>query len=105
MRRLLQFLAIYLGFSIALGLLWLLLPFANTPTSISGWAWLLLLALPIQLGAEFLGDLLWKNKVAQAIEIQTEQQSFSWLRIAYGVLHFGVIIGGLFALTFLFGAQ
>lgn len=45
----------------------------GTLTSISGWAWLLLLALPIQLGADFLGDLLWKNKVAHALEIKTEQ--------------------------------
>ncbi len=105
MRRLLQFLAMYVGTSIALALLWLLLSFPKHPTSAAGWAWLLFLALPVQLGAEFVGDLLWKNNVAQAIEMKTQQQPFSWLRIAYGVLHFCLIIGALLALVFWFGAN
>lgn len=63
----------------------LLSVFPRHPQTFKGWVWLFVLALPITLLGEFLGDRLWKNRLAQTIEQRTANQTLSLLRIAYGL--------------------
>jgi len=54
--------------------------------------WVFILALPLQLVGEFLGDVLWKNRVSHFVEQKTAAKSFSVLRILYGFLLVSVTI-------------
>lgn len=76
----------YLGLSLLMALLLLLYSFPNYPKSLNGWAWLFLLALPITLVGELFGETVWRNPVANSIEIHTAEKRFSWLRICYGLI-------------------
>lgn len=100
--RTLRFIGIYLLLSLAVVLSWLVGDFIfgaiRFPTSWLGWILLFLLALPIQIIGEWVGDwFLTKNRLAQHIEEKTSSQQFSVLRIFYGLitllLVFGLIVG------------
>lgn len=56
-----------------------------------------MLALPVQLAGEFVGELLWNNKASRLVEQKTAAKSFSPLRICYGLvlllLFAGLLLG------------
>lgn len=99
MRRIVMFFIAYLGFSAVLVALWLFLSYPEHPTSVSGWLLLLVLALPAQIALEFIGEVLWKNKAARFVEDRTASKSFSWIRVAYGLIHIGVILGAVLVVS------
>lgn len=76
-----------------LGLTWVMLSYPDTPSTASEWLWILALALPLQLASEFLGELVWNNKATRFVEQKTATQSFSLVRILYGVVLLLVFAG------------
>lgn len=63
------------------------------PSTPSGWLWAFLPAIPLQLAFEFLGELVSKNKATRFVAQKTAEQSFSLVRILYGVVLFLVFAG------------
>jgi len=92
---------VYLGLSAVAASTWFLWSFPDHPKSVSGWLWVLLLALPIQIVGEFAGESLWNGLGGRAIERRTSDRSFSWLRILYGLMVTLVFCGGVIGLTLL----
>ncbi|HET7831538.1 MAG TPA: hypothetical protein VFK88_01095 [Gallionella sp.] len=84
MKRVLKFLGWYIAASFAAALAMLLFAFPDYPRTITGWLVFFLLALPVTLVGEATGNMLWRNRVALAVEEHSAGQSLSWLRIAYG---------------------
>ena len=103
MARLFRFLGWYLAltFAASLGLLILALP--NHPKTLSGWLWFFLLALPVTLVGELIGEGIWRNPVAKAIEKESSNRQFSWLRIAYGFVAMLLIFGVVWGLALFLG--
>ena len=97
MRRVTEYLAVYLGLSILLGLVFLALSYPWLPSTPGQWLALCLLALPVQLLAEFIGNFLWNNPLAQSVDRSTSHRSLSLLRIGYGVFAVLACIGLAFA--------
>jgi hypothetical protein len=93
MRTVIKFIGIYIGLSVFLGLMWVMLSYPDTPSTASEWLWILVLALPLQLAFEFLGELVWNNKATRFVQQRTASQSFSLVRILYGVVLLLVFIG------------
>ena len=97
MRTVLKAMAIYVGVSIFLVLLWLVLGAADVPTTATQWLWLLVLAVPLYLVGELLGHGLWHNRAARFVEKKTAGKRLSVLRMLYAflVLLFvcGVMVG------------
>lgn len=95
--RTVKFIGAYIGASVFLGLLWAVLSYPDIPSTISEWVWILALALPLQLAGEFLGERFWNNKATRFVEQKTAAQSFSLIRILYGVflllLFTGLVLG------------
>ncbi len=83
----------YIGLSVVMGLMWVILSYPDTPSTAAQWLWLFALALPLQLAGEFAGELLLNNKATRLVEQKTATKPFSMLRICYGVLLFLVIAG------------
>ena len=81
----LRFLGIYTTLSLILGLLLLLQVFPWRPTTVVGWIGFFAVALPLTAAGEWLGDVVFENRMAQRLG-STEPNSFSFLRIAYGVV-------------------
>lgn len=63
--------------------LWLVFAFPWHPKSPLGWALLFLLALPMTLAGEFVGDKLLNSRPGRYVEKKTKHKSFSCLRIVY----------------------
>ena len=99
MRRMFSFLMIYVVLSAIAAIGWLVASFPNYPHSMSAWLWLFLLALPVQCLFELIASVIWNNKASRAIEFKTAEKSFSWVRIGYGLLCFGVFSGALMAVS------
>jgi hypothetical protein len=93
MRTTIKFVGIYIGLSVFLVLMWAIFSYPNAPSTPSGWLWAFLLAIPLQLAFEFLGELVSKNKATRFVEQKTAEQSFSLVRILYGVVLFLVFAG------------
>lgn len=87
MRFAAKLITIYIGLSVFLGLLWAILSYPNLPSTPVEWVWVFALALPLQLAGEFLGEILWKNKVTQLVAQKTAEKSVSLLRIFYLLLY------------------
>lgn len=83
----------YLALSLVLGLIGLAAAYPEIPSTPLAWIALFALAVPVWLAAEFCGHLLWKNRVARFVDEATKTQSFSLVRIAYGVLAILLAIG------------
>lgn len=79
--------------SFVLGLMGLAAAWPDIPSTPLAWLALSALAVPVWLAAEFCGHLLWKNRVARFVDEATKTQSFSLVRIAYGVLSILLAIG------------
>jgi len=91
--------AIYLALSLRLAALALLQVVPWRPASWLGWTALLLLALPLSLLGEYVGQLLWTNRMSRSIEERTRGQAFSWARVAYALVVMVVVLGALIAAT------
>lgn len=93
MRTAIKFFGIYIGLSVFLVLMWAIFSYPNIPSSPSAWLWAFLLAIPLQLAFEFLSDVIWNNKATRFVEQKTATQSFSLVRILYGVVLLLVFAG------------
>lgn len=97
MRTTIKFVSIYIGLSVFLVLIWAIFSYPNIPSTPSAWLWAFLLALPLQLAFEFIGELVSNNKATRCVEQKTAEQSFSLVRILYGLILFlmfaGLVIG------------
>src|SRR5688572_2351057 len=93
MRSTIKFVGIYVGISVFLVLMQAIVFYPDTPSTPSAWVWAFLLAVPLQLAFEFLGELVSNNKATRFVEEKTATQSFSLLRILYGVVLFSVATG------------
>ena len=83
----------------------LIVAFPHHPRTLVGWAAFFLLALPVTLFGEAVGEGLWRNRVAQAVEQRAEGQSFSWLRIAYGFVAMLLLFAVVWGLALFFGVE
>jgi len=86
MKTMLRVVVAYVVISVVLGALALFLSFPARPTTGIGWLLLFALALPLTLIGELVGDALFRNPLSQAVEKRTQRRSFSWLRIATGLV-------------------
>lgn len=100
MRTVIKILGIYIGLSVFMGLMWVMLSYPDTPSTASEWVWIFVFALPLQLAFEFLGELLWNNKATLFVEQKTATQSFSPIRILYGVFLLLAFTGLLLAASY-----
>ena len=95
--RVLKVLAIYVGLSVFLVLLWLGLNAGVLPATATEWLWLLVLAVPLQLAGEFISHSLWSNRITNFVERRTAGKRLSVLRMLYAFLmilfFYGVILG------------
>jgi di/tricarboxylate transporter len=99
MARLLKIIAAYILLSAIAAVGVLIGIFPKHPTTIGGWCLLLVLALPIIIVGELIGEALWRNRLAQAIEAKTKERSLSALRIIYALM----VMLLLFSLVFAVG--
>ena len=83
MERLLTFVVLYLTLSTAAVLALLGGVFPNHPKTVTGWALLFVLALPLTLAGELVGEFLWRNRIAHAIAARSSGSSLSFLRLGY----------------------
>ena len=83
----------------------LIFAFPHYPKTLVGWAAFFLLALPVTLVGEVVGEGLWRNRVAQVVERRTEGKSFSWLRIAYGFVTMLALFAVVLGLALFFGVE
>lgn len=81
MKSILKFVAIYVLFSAVLGGLALLQLFPIRPRSWDAWLLFFTLIVPFTIIFEFVGELLCRNTICQAVEYRTSNKRFSWLRI------------------------
>lgn len=86
MKPALRYVAAYLVLSAVLAGLALIQSFPDRPSSWVGWLLLLALVAPVTIAAEFLGEVIFRNPVSQAVERRTREKSFSWLRILAGLI-------------------
>jgi hypothetical protein len=93
MRTIIKSVGIYVGLSVFLVLTWAIFSYPNMPSTLSGWLWAFLLAVPLQFAFEFLGELVTKSKATRFVEQKTAEQSFALVRILYGVVLFLVFAG------------
>jgi hypothetical protein len=95
MARLLRIAGIYLGLSVIAALGIVIGVFPKHPTTLNGWLLLLVLALPLTIAGEMLGEAVWRNKLADAVRDNTRGQSLSALRMVYalvaGLLLFAIV--------------
>lgn len=99
MNRILRIGTAYVVLSLVLGGLAMLQGFPQRPTTWLGWFALFALALPVTVAGEYVGELLFRNRLSQAVEQRTQQRRFSWLRIAYVLLLFLPLFAGITALA------
>ncbi|MFC5462086.1 hypothetical protein [Massilia niabensis] len=96
-----RILTVYLGLSILLGLVFVVFSWPDLPSTPAQWMAVFLLALPVQLAGELVGNCLWNNRLARSVDQATAHQSLSLLRIGYGVFAILSCIG--LAFTAIYG--
>lgn len=102
MKPALRFVAAYVLLSAVLGGLALLQSFPARPTSRVGWLMLFALVVPVAIAAEFVGELIFRNPVSQAVERRTKDKCFSWLRILVGLVLMLLVFAAVFGVGQLF---
>lgn len=93
MRTAIKFAGVYIGLSFFLVMMWAIVSYPNIPSTPGAWLWAFLLAIPISLVFEFVGEIVSNNKVTRFVEQKTAEQSFSSIRILYGLVLFLVFAG------------
>lgn len=101
MRTALKVLAIYVGLSVFLVLLWLGLGAGELPATATQWLWLLVLAVPLQLAGELIGQGLWNNRATRFVEQKTAGKRLSALRMLYAFLMILFFGGAILAASYL----
>jgi hypothetical protein len=103
--RILKILGWYCTLTVAaaLGLLVLALPYH--PKSSIGWIVFFILALPISLIGEAIGEGLWRNPLAKRIEERSSQSTLSLSRIVYGFFAMLLVFFAAWALVSFFGVE
>jgi hypothetical protein len=91
--------------SCLLGGLTLIQSFPVRPTSWLGWLLLFMLAIPITLAGEFLGDVIFRNPASQAAGRRTRHLQFSWLRVLVALVVTLVALGAVLGLGHLISAN
>jgi hypothetical protein len=99
MTRLLRFVAIYLLVAGAAALLLLIPLWPWRSSSPQGWALYAILALPIMIAGEWIGDKVLHNRLSRAVDRATRQRQFSWFRIGYLIALTLALIGLALAVT------
>ena len=102
MKPALRFVVAYVLLSSVLGGLALLQSFPTRPTSWGGWLLLFALVVPVTIAAEFVGELIFRNPVSQAVERCTKGKGFSWLRILVGLVLMLFVLAAAFGISQLF---
>ncbi|NHZ43917.1 hypothetical protein [Massilia aquatica] len=101
MRTALKVVAIYVGLSVFLVLLWLGLGAGELPATVTQWLWLLVLAVPLHLAGELIGQGLWGNRAGRFVEQKTAGKRLSVLRMLYAFLMILFFCGALLAASYL----
>jgi len=83
MERLLTFVVLYLAVSTVAVLALLVGVFPYHPKTITEWALIFVLALPLTLAGELVGEFFWRNRITQAIAARSSGSSLSLLRLGY----------------------
>ena len=83
--KLLRIVGAYLALSFVFGLIALAQIYPVVPSTPRQWLGLFLLSLPVWLAAQAYGHFLWKNRFARFVDEATEAESFSFVRVAYGI--------------------
>ncbi len=83
----------------------LIVAFPSHPKSLLGWFAFFILALPVTLLGEVIGEGLWQNRLARRIEEKTAGQSFSWWRITYGFVAMLLVFAVAWKLAIWFGVE
>ena len=100
-RRALTFVGLYAAFSLVLGAGLLLQVFPWHPSTVFGWVALFAAALPITAAGEWLGSVLFENRVARSLGSRNDPNGLSWARVAYGVAAaVGVVLIGVFVVGY-----
>jgi hypothetical protein len=79
--------------------------FPKHPTTLGGWLLLLGLALPLTIAGELVGEAIWRNRLARAIENNTKDQSLSGLRMLYALVAMLLVFGLVFVVGHFMEAQ
>jgi len=98
MERLLTFVVLYLVLSTIAVVVLLAGAFPYHPKTLTGWALLFALALPLTLIGEFVGEFFWRNRIAGAMVARSSGNSLSLLRMSYAfvvMLLFFVVAFGI----------
>jgi hypothetical protein len=105
LQRVIKFLGLYVAISIFAAVVLLIYVFSHYPKSIVGWVLFFVLALPIAIIGEAIGEAIWRNPVARKLERLTSDRSLSWLRICYGFIAILLLSGLVWAIIVIFGGQ
>lgn len=101
MKRLLIIAGIYLSMSAIAAVSVLIGAFPEHPTTLNGWVLLMLLALPLTIVGELVGEIIWRNRIARAVEENTPGQSLSGSRILYALVAMLLLFGLVFTVGYL----
>lgn len=93
MTRLARISAVYVGLSVIAAVGVLVGVFPKHPTTLNGWLLLLVLALPLTIAGELVGEMIWRNRLARAIESNTKGQSLSGFRMLYALVAMLLMFG------------
>jgi hypothetical protein len=74
------------------------------PISWHAWLLLVVLALPVLIAGEWLGEKMLTNPLSRSVDRATAESSFSWLRIAYLLAVLVFVLGVLAIMRHLWGA-
>ncbi|WP_092393230.1 hypothetical protein [Collimonas sp. OK412] len=105
MYRIIKFIGWYIALSVAAILGMLVLAFPDYPNTQSGWLWFFVLALPVTLVGDLIGEFTFRNRVAQAILEKSQGKAFSSLRILYGLIAMLILFGIVWTLAMHFGVN
>jgi hypothetical protein len=100
MRTALKVLAVYVGLSVFLVVLWLGLGSVELPATVTQWLWLLVLAVPLHLVGELIGHGLWNNRAARFVEQKTQRKRLSLFRMLYAFLIILFFCSAIFGATY-----
>jgi polyferredoxin len=99
MARLLKIIVAYIALSAIAAVFILIGLFPWHPITAGGWGLLLVLALPLTIVGELIGEALWRNRLAQAVEKKTKERSLSGLRILYALVVMLLLFSFVFAVA------
>ena len=105
MTRLAKIMGLYIGLSVIAAMGVLIGVFPKHPTTLNGWLVLLVLALPLTIVGELVGEVIWRNRLAHAIESNTKGQSLSGLRMLYVLVAMLLVFGLVFVVGHFMEAQ